>query len=86
MLPSLFRSAEDGRPGNVPRAALCGAGIGLLAALVKMWGPFHAADPALPFALELCAAMAAFAFLCAGAALLRNHLARRLLDDSRRKP
>ena len=86
MLPSLFRSAEDGRPWNVPRAALCGAGLGLLAALIKMWGPFHAADPALPFAVELCVVVAAFALLCAGAALLRNLLLRRLLDNPRRGP
>ena len=84
MLPSLFRSAEDGRPWNVPRAALCGAGIGLVAALIKMWGPFHAAGAGLPFPLELCAVVAAFALLCAGAALLRNRL-QRLLDSPHRR-
>ena len=31
-------------PWSVPRAALYGAGIGLVAALVKTLGPFHAAD------------------------------------------
>ena len=67
MLLSLFRSTEDERPWSVPRAALWGASLGLLAALVKMWGPFHAAEPVLPFGLELCGA-AAFAALCAGAA------------------
>jgi hypothetical protein len=50
-----------------------------------MWGPFHAAEPVLPFGLELCGA-AAFAALCAGAALLRNRMARRLLDGPCRKP
>jgi hypothetical protein len=35
MLPSLFTSEEDRRPWSVPRAALYGAGIGLLAALIK---------------------------------------------------
>jgi hypothetical protein len=78
MLPSLFRSEEDTRPWNVPRAGLYGAGIGLLAALVKIFGPFHTAEQALPFALEVCVAVAAFAILCSGAALLRNMLARRL--------
>jgi hypothetical protein len=78
MLPSLFRSEEGTRPWNVPRAGLYGAGIGLVAALIKIFGPFHAAERALPFALEVCFAVAAFAFLCAGAALLRNLLARRL--------
>jgi len=78
MLPSLFRSDEGTRPWNVPRAGLYGAGIGLVAAFIKIFGPFHAAEQALPFALEICVAVAAFALLCAGAALLRNVLARRL--------
>jgi hypothetical protein len=85
MLPSLFRSEGDARPWNVSRAALYGAGIGLLAALIKTLGPFRAAERALPFALEICVAMGAFAFLCAGAALLRNLLAQRLPDRSGRK-
>jgi hypothetical protein len=85
MLPSLFRSDEEARPWSVPRAALYGAGIGLLAALIKTLGPFHAAEPALPLALEICIATAAFALLCAGAALLRNLMAQQLPDRSRRK-
>jgi hypothetical protein len=78
MLPSLFRSEDGTRPWNVWRAGLYGAGIGLVAALVKIFGPFHAAEQALRFALEACVAVAAFALLCAGAALLRNLLALRL--------
>jgi len=78
MLPSLFRSEEGTRPWNVPRAGLYGASIGLVAALIKIFGPFRAAEQALPFALEVCVAIAAFALLCAGAALLRNLLAQRL--------
>ena len=80
MLPSLFTSEDHARPWSVPRAALYGAGIGLLAALIKLFGPFRAADHALPFALEICVAVFAFALLCAGAALLRNLLTRRLQD------
>ena len=80
MLPSLFTSDENARPWSVPRAALYGAGIGLVAALIKIFGPFHAADRALPVALEIGVAVLAFAVLCAGAALLRNLLARRLQD------
>jgi hypothetical protein len=76
--PSLFRSEDGARPWNVPDAALYGAGIGLVAALIKIFGPFHAAEQALPFALEVCIAVAAFALLFAAAALLRNLLARRL--------
>ena len=80
MLPSLFTSDENARPWSVPRAALYGAGIGLLAALIKFFGPFHVADRTLPVALEIAVAVFAFAVLCAGAALLRNLLARRLQD------
>ena len=53
MLPSLFTSDENARPWSVPRAALYGAGIGLLAALIKFFGPFHAAGRALPVVLEI---------------------------------
>jgi hypothetical protein len=56
-----------------------------LAALIKTLGPFHAAEPALPLALEMCIATAAFALICAGAALLRNLMAQQLPDRSRRK-
>jgi hypothetical protein len=84
MLPSLFRSEEEARPWSVPRAALYGAGVGLVAALVKTLGPFHA-EPALPLVLEICVAVGAFALLCAGAALLRNLMAQQLPDRSRRK-
>ena len=67
----------------MPRAALYGAGIGLVAALIKIFGPFHAADRTLPVALEIGVAVLAFAVLCAGAALLRNLLTRRLQDTRR---
>jgi hypothetical protein len=83
MLPSFFRSDEDARPWRVPRAALYGAGLGLLAALIKLFGPFHPTERTLPFALEIGVAVLAFAILCAGAALLRNLLARRLHDTTR---
>ena len=83
MLPSLFTSDENARPWSVPRAALYGAGIGLLAALIKIFGRFHAADRTLPVALEIGVAVLAFAVLCAGAALLRNLLTRRLHDTPR---
>ena len=61
MLPSLFTSDENARPWSVPRAALYGAGIGLVAALIKIFGPFHAADRALPVVLEIGVAVLAFA-------------------------
>ncbi len=78
MLPSLFASEENARPWSVLRAALYGAGIGFLAAVIKLLGPFRAGEPVLPPALEIGAAALGFALLCAGAALLRNRLARRI--------
>jgi len=83
MLPSLFTPEDHARPWSVPRAALYGAGIGLLAALIRVFGPFHAEDRALPLALEISVAVLAFALLCAAAALLRNLLVRRLQDTAR---
>src|SRR4029077_6608601 len=83
MLPSLFTSGENSRPWSVPRGALYGAGLGLLAALIKIFGPWHVADRTLPVVLEICVAVVAFALLCAGAALLRNLLTRRLHDTPR---
>jgi hypothetical protein len=79
MLPSLS-SAENSRAWSVPRAALYGAGLGVLAALAKMFWPFQTGEPTLPRPLEIGVAVLAFALLCAGAALLRNYLARRLED------
>ena len=61
MLPSLFTSEEDRRPWSVPRAALYGAGLGLLAALIKLFGPFHPTERTLPFALEIGVAVLVFA-------------------------
>lgn len=83
MLPSLFTSANNSRPWSVWRAALYGAGIGLLSALIKIFGPFHAADQTLPVLLEVCIAVVAFALLCVSAAHLRNLLARGLRDTPR---
>ena len=83
MLPTLFTSEDNSRPWSVWRAALYGAGIGLVSALIKIFGPFHAAGQTLPVLLEVCIAVLAFGFLCAGAALLRNLLARRLQDTPR---
>jgi hypothetical protein len=83
MLPSLFRSEDNSRPWSVWRAALYGAGIGLLSALIKILSQFHATDQTLPVLLEVCIAVVAFALLCVGAALLRNLLARRLQDTPR---
>lgn len=80
-LPSLYRFGEPARAWSVARAAGYGAIVGALAALFKMLGSPHAAA-ALFFGghlAEIAAAAAAFALLCAGAAMARNYLARHLV-------
>ena len=66
------------RAWSVTRAAACGAGIGVLAGLFKSFGPSHAAGAGSAAVLQIGGAALLFAFLCAGAALLRNLVARRL--------
>jgi hypothetical protein len=82
MLPSLFRSGENDRAWSVVHAAAYGAGIGVLAALFKTLGPLRASGVAASFAdsaAQIAGAAVAFALLCAGAAALRNILARRFV-------
>jgi hypothetical protein len=76
-LPSLYASRN--RPWNVGRAAGYGAGIGALAALIRTFEPAHAVNAAPAPLLEIAGAAFGFALLCAGAAALRNILARRLI-------
>jgi hypothetical protein len=78
-LPSLFDSANNARVWSVPRAAAYGAGIGAVAALFKAFGPVHGAGSAAAHVVEIGAAALAFALICAGAAALRNFLARRFI-------
>jgi len=81
-LPSFFRSRETARNWNVVHAAAYGAGIGALAALFKTLDPLHSTGAAVSFvdsAAQIIGAAAVFALLCAGAAVLRNVLARRLI-------
>ncbi len=81
-LPSLYKSEMPARAWNVAHAAVYGALIGALAAVFKTLGPFSAGrgGPADSL-LEIGAAALAFALLCAGAAALRNFIARRLIWD-----
>jgi hypothetical protein len=65
------------RGPGASRAAAYGA-IGALAALVKIFGLRQGGASAAPF-WELAGAALAFALLCAGAAALRNFLARRAI-------
>lgn len=82
-LPSFYASAERARTWSVARATAFGAGIGALAALVKTFAPLHGSGSAtarvFEYVLETAAAAAAFALLCAGAAVLRNVVARRFI-------
>jgi predicted permease len=79
MLPSLFATGETARAWSVPRAAIYGAGIGALAALFRTLGPLHAGDSAAARIAAIGAAAVALALVCAGAALARNLIARRLI-------
>lgn len=84
-LPSLYRSQDAARPWNVAYAALCGAGIGALAGLLKIVNPFGraAAENLTNHLADIVLAALGFALLCAAAAALRNFIARRLIwhDD-----
>jgi len=76
-LPSLFHSTE--KAWNVVHAAAYGAGLGALAALFKTLGPMRATASFSHGAAEIVGAAIVFGLLCAGAAALRNFLARRLV-------
>ncbi len=56
-----------------------GAGIGAFAALVKAFGPMRESVSAAAHVVQIVGAALAFALLCAGAAALRNFIARRLI-------
>lgn len=75
-LPSLYLSDAKAREWNVARAALYGAGLGLLAGLLKTFSPLHHGAGSI---LDVAAAAIGFAVLCAAAAAIRNAVARRLI-------
>jgi len=78
-LPSLFISRKDAQAWSIPRAGAYGAGIGALAALFKVLEPLHERASVVAGLAEIAGAALAFALLCAGAAALRNAIARRLI-------
>jgi hypothetical protein len=81
-LPSFYRSDDSFHPWRVTHAAACGAALGALAALFKKLAPLGVVDSLShrPAGIaEIAAVALAFALLCAGAAMLRNYLARRLV-------
>jgi len=84
-IPSLYASGDRRQEWGVARAAGYGAGIGLAAALFKIFGPSREPMSLDARLAEIAGAALGFAVLCACAALLRNMLARRFvrraLDD-----
>ena len=76
-LPSLYVSADKPRQWRIARAAAYGAVLGIAAGLVKTLGLAHQAiATSVP---EIAGVMLGFALLCAGATVLRNFIARRLI-------
>jgi hypothetical protein len=84
-LPSLYVSGDKPQAWSIKRAAICGAALGTLAALFKIFGPLHEAiavsdrSSLLANIATIAVAAAGFASLCAGATALRNLIARRLI-------
>jgi hypothetical protein len=78
-LPSFYASAERARAWSLARAAAYGGGLGALAALLKTFEPARSGGSAAAHVFEIAAAAGAFALLCAGAAFLRNFIARRFI-------
>jgi len=73
-LPSLYVSAEKPREWSVAHGAACGAALGAAVGLLKTLGLSHQAiATSIP---EVAGAILGFALLCAGAAALRNAIAR----------
>jgi hypothetical protein len=79
--PSLFTATGHPRAWRVTRAAAYGALIGAAAGALKTFGPLRgAAAVNLGAALvEIAGVTLAFALLCAGASMLRNFIAERLI-------
>jgi hypothetical protein len=80
-LPSLYPGQKGDRDWRLARAAAFGGCIGLAAALFKMLGPLGEWTGTSASLLQLGEAAGAFALLCAAAALLRNMLARRFVNE-----
>jgi hypothetical protein len=77
MLPSFHVSHDKKREWSIARATMYGAALGLLGGVFKTFDPLH--QGAAAGALDIVGATVGFAALCAGAAALRNVIARRLI-------
>ena len=92
LIPSLYVSGDKERPWSVARATVYGAAIGTLAALFKTLSPLHKAitlggqssGNLMASIPEIACVALGFAVLCAGAAALRNFLARRVIWSENR--
>ena len=80
MLPSLFASGDSDRAWNVSRAAALGAAVGFVAATFRTFGSLRDVGSTFSRIVEIGGVTLAFAVLCAGAALLRNVIARWLIS------
>jgi hypothetical protein len=80
-LPSLHTGSDGDRAWSLARAAAYGGAIGAFAAMFRNFGPLRDGDgvPSVASVLEIFGAALGFALLCAGAAALRNFIARRLI-------
>ena len=84
MLPSLFASRDSDRAWNVSRAAALGAAVGFVASSFRTFGPLRDAGSTFSRIVEIAGVTLVFALLCAGVALLRNIIARRLIWPERK--
>jgi hypothetical protein len=80
VIPSLFASGNRDRAWNISRAAALGAAVGFVAASFRTFGPLRDAGSTFSRIVEIGGVTLAFALLCAGAALLRNVIARWLIS------
>lgn len=81
-LPSFYRAGDSFRPWRITHAAVCGAGLGALAALFKTMAPIGLSGGLVGRTAaigQIIAVAACFALLCAAVAMLRNFVARRLI-------
>jgi hypothetical protein len=77
MLPSLYVTQDKVHEWSIARAALYGAVLGMVAGAFKAFGPSH--QPIVASVPQIVGVTIGFAALCAGAAVLRNVVAQRLI-------
>lgn len=78
-IPSFYLTSDGPRAWNVARAAAYGAGIGAIAGLFKTLGHLRTTELGPGAVMQVLVATLGFALFCAGAATLRNFIARRVV-------